>query len=193
MKAKFNAEEVKALVTKLPRNAEISIVGDHGVYLMSFAQDAGSRDIVYAVGCHPEKNRDTWYDKKESMWGGDDGEDCIGLAGELADLFITEEGREVKEFWVNITSSRLQAGLTTTLNKEAKEAKHQAWVNESKAKIKALTDEKLAGTRNFFYQKRNLAKTAKERNGYITLITMIEDEIRTRPSLKGWMPAKAGC
>ena len=79
---KFDKKEVLALVNSLPADAEITLVGDQGIYLMSFAQTVMPRTIVYAEGCNPDKDED-FYENKRAVYGGDDGGDDIGSAGDL--------------------------------------------------------------------------------------------------------------
>lgn len=83
---KFNKSEVMKLLGKLTKHDKIQLVGDHGVYIMSFSEkfsEGSPRTIVYAEGCNPNKDAD-FYDNKEAIYGGDDGGDDIGTATELA-------------------------------------------------------------------------------------------------------------
>src|SRR5579884_3589596 len=79
---RFKKEEVVALLSALKPNAEVMLVGDHGVYLMSFDQKPEERKIVYAVGCNPNTDED-FYDNKEAEFGGDDGGDVVGTVSNL--------------------------------------------------------------------------------------------------------------
>jgi hypothetical protein len=55
------------------------LVGDHGVYLMSNTAAKASA-IVYARECDPTKLPfDTWWEKKQATFGGDDGVEFISL------------------------------------------------------------------------------------------------------------------
>lgn len=58
----------------------LTLVGDHGIYLMSNAKGQrktkGVYKIAYCKECNPTKQDfDTWYDAKIKIFGGDDG--CI--------------------------------------------------------------------------------------------------------------------
>lgn len=54
----------------------LSLVGDHGVYLMTNAKLEGTPSsrgtVVYAEGCNPDLDED-FYENKELLFGGDDG------------------------------------------------------------------------------------------------------------------------
>jgi hypothetical protein len=83
---KFPKQEVIALLSKLTKTDKLTLVGDHGIYLMSFDEkvpEGDKRTIVYAEGCNPEKDED-FYDNKHALYGGDDGGDDIGNAAEMA-------------------------------------------------------------------------------------------------------------
>ncbi len=91
---KFKAAEVERLVRALQPTDKIQLVGDDGVYLMSFAQGADTkRTIVYAEGINPEVDDfDDWWNQKRALYGGDDGFDEIGSAEELG--HIARQARE---------------------------------------------------------------------------------------------------
>jgi len=78
---KFDKNEVITLVSALKKDSKVMLVGDHGVYLMSFTQPV-PRVIVYAQGCNPHIDED-FYDTKHDVFGGDDGADEIGTAESL--------------------------------------------------------------------------------------------------------------
>lgn len=88
---KFDKNQVIALCSKLPKSAEIMLVGDQGVYLMSFQevlpQGTKSRTCVYAKGMNPETDPD-FYEAKRDAFGGDDGGDPIGTAESILELVI---------------------------------------------------------------------------------------------------------
>lgn len=73
----FCKKEIKELLNNIKDSDELMLVGDRGVYLMSFAQEPGKRNIVYAQGCNPNKDPD-YYENKRILFGGDDGADKIG-------------------------------------------------------------------------------------------------------------------
>ena len=111
MKAQFDPKEVKTLLDAIPANSKITLVGDQGVYLMSFAQKVEkgqSRTVVYAKGCNPEKDGDDWYENKGRLFGGDDGGDDCGTAGEFLEWF--KQG-DVEKFFVDITPNSFAAGV----------------------------------------------------------------------------------
>lgn len=94
---KFDVKEVEKLLAKLKPTDEVMLVGDEGVYLMSFA-DKAPRTIVYAKGCNPKVDDfDTWWNNKQELFGGDDGGDPIGEnAGKLAAFIKGAKVMEVK-------------------------------------------------------------------------------------------------
>lgn len=85
-KLRFNAAKVMDLMSKSDVNEPLQLVGDQGVYLMSFKSK--EKVIVYAEGCDPVKNEDTWWDTKRAIFGGDDGCDAIGTPSELLHIVI---------------------------------------------------------------------------------------------------------
>ena len=91
------------------------IVGDHGVYWMPNTTDgilhqAGEKIIVYARECDPRTLPfDTWWEAKNSTWGGDDGceflnnADVMALSGTpipspmvISDFAISFAGQQVE-------------------------------------------------------------------------------------------------
>jgi len=78
---RFNIDEVRKLVKNSASDKPLQLVGDQGVYLMSF-DVVGEKIIVYANGAHPDVN-DGWYDVKGRIFGYDDGCDQIGTPDEL--------------------------------------------------------------------------------------------------------------
>lgn len=83
MNAIFEKSEVESLVRGVNPSDKIMLVGDEGIYLMSFGDKKGqSLRFVYALGCNPNKDED-YYENKVDIFGGDDGADEIGTAGEL--------------------------------------------------------------------------------------------------------------
>lgn len=102
-KLKFKKSEVAALLTNLKADSKLMLVGDEGVYLMSFDQEVGQRQIIFAEGCNPNKDPD-WYDKKGEAFGYDDGGDPIGTAKELVHVVVA-----CKHWvYVNITPTSLR-------------------------------------------------------------------------------------
>ena len=78
---KFAKNDVLALLSTLKKDSKIMLVGDQGVYLMSF-DSVVPRKIVYAEGCNPDIDSE-WYETKDSVFGGDDGGDEIGTVESL--------------------------------------------------------------------------------------------------------------
>lgn len=82
----FKKTDVDALIKKLEPTDEVVLVGDHGVYLMSFAEkglkEEEKRTVVYADGCNPDTD-ENWYDTKDSEFGGNDGCDPVGTAQKI--------------------------------------------------------------------------------------------------------------
>lgn len=102
-KLKFNIVEVRKLMNNMSDTDKLSIVGDHGVYLMCMSEKSEKRTIVYANGIHPEKNEHTWWEKKASTFGGDDGVDHFGTKAELKRVVDAC----TNNFIVDITSSSI--------------------------------------------------------------------------------------
>ena len=82
---KFKKEDVLKLLDILEPEDPVVLVGDHGIYLMSFAEKSKeklSRTVAYAEGTDPDKDED-FYDNKVGLYGGDDGCDPVGSAKEI--------------------------------------------------------------------------------------------------------------
>lgn len=74
----FSKKEIMELLNNIKEDDMLHLVGDQGVYLMSFAEkDVNNRTIVYAKGINPNKD-DAWYENKRYTWGGDDGGEDVG-------------------------------------------------------------------------------------------------------------------
>ena len=101
-KLKFKKSEMLQLLKDLKPESKLMLVGDHGVYMMSFDQEVGKRTIVYAVGCNPNTDED-FYDNKERLFGGDDGADQIGTAAEMAKIVLHCNNY----LFVNLTATQL--------------------------------------------------------------------------------------
>lgn len=78
----FKKSDVEKVIAGLPDGAEIMLVGDQGVYLMSFAAPPATRPLAFADGTNPDKDED-WHLEKRRLFGGDDGGDVIGTADEM--------------------------------------------------------------------------------------------------------------
>lgn len=102
-KLRFDIAKIKGLVDKLDDSALLHLVGDHGVYVMSFDQK-GKRDVVYARGCDPNVN-EGWYDLKRITFGGDDGADAIGEAGHIKEAM--SKGAKYMEIDISPTHLKL--------------------------------------------------------------------------------------
>ncbi len=79
---KFDRLKLLALLAMLPAKAEMVLVHDQGLYIMSFAQEPGKRTIVYAEGCDPNKDED-FYDNAHALVGGDDFGDVFASAADM--------------------------------------------------------------------------------------------------------------
>jgi hypothetical protein len=102
----FKKSDVETLIKKLSPNDKVTLAGDHGVYLMSFAEktlkENEKRTVAYAVGCNPDMDED-WYDTKGIKYGGDDGADDLCAAWEISHLL-----RSRKELLVVITENTVE-------------------------------------------------------------------------------------
>ena len=99
---KFNKSQVQQLLNNMSNNDKLTIVGDHGVYLMCFNETAEKRTIVYAEGCNPKLDED-FYDNKVRLYGGDDGVDDFGTKAELKPIVDACS----KFFIVNLTPTTI--------------------------------------------------------------------------------------
>ena len=98
---KFDINKVRELVSKADANTPLTLVGDHGVYLMSFSQKK-DRTIVYAEGCNPDTD-DDFYENKRALYGGDDGGDDISSPAELSQIIATSK----KWLTIKLTATEL--------------------------------------------------------------------------------------
>lgn len=80
----FSKAELQRLVDRIQDTDEVVVVGDEGIYIMSF-HEPKPRTIVYAQGTNPNVDED-WYEAKHEIWGGDDGVDVIGDGGKIKRL-----------------------------------------------------------------------------------------------------------
>lgn len=109
-KLKFDRTQVKAMLdTVLADDAEIMLVKDDGVYLMSFGDkptNAGpewKRTVAYAKGFDPRKDQEVW-DKSRDAMGGDDGGDRVGTKNELLEILADSVG----DLIINVTPTSLR-------------------------------------------------------------------------------------
>jgi len=102
-KLKFKIQDVRKLLSNLKDDDVLSLGGDQGVYIMSFAEEVGKRTIVYAEGIDPVKNEDTWWETKAHLYGGDDGGDDFGTKRELQKIV----DQCSKWFIINLTATSL--------------------------------------------------------------------------------------
>lgn len=100
----FDKKEVGALFAKLVAADKITLVGDQGIYLMSFFEHAAKRTIVYERDCNPESGRDDWYDNKRAKYGGDDGGDDIGTVADIAPIL----SRCRKHLVIRLTATHIE-------------------------------------------------------------------------------------
>lgn len=81
----FNKAELQDLIDGLHINYPLQLVHDQGVYIMCKDQLREFRVIVYAHGCHPEKDPDWWHTSARLV-GGDDFGETLCTVGELVKL-----------------------------------------------------------------------------------------------------------
>lgn len=80
-----------AYETRLKPDTKVCLwlVHDQGVYLMPGIEEGGkAAHIIYARGCDPEKNVDTWYDRAHDLVGGDDFAESIEFSTDQVDKII---------------------------------------------------------------------------------------------------------
>ena len=80
----FKPDQLK----NLDMTKEVTLVGDHGVYLMNLGDPSS---VCYAYGINPSVD-DDWWGKKSSTYGGDDGTDHLGVLSRYhqeSDLRVT--------------------------------------------------------------------------------------------------------
>jgi hypothetical protein len=99
---RFAKGDVSKVLDQLGPTDKITLVGDHGVYLMSFAVEPEKRVVACARGCDPAKDEDFWENKRR-LYGGDDGGDDVGTAEELRAIVDGCIG----EVWVELTPSTI--------------------------------------------------------------------------------------
>jgi len=81
----FNKSELEDLIDGLHINYSVQLVHDQGVYIMCMDQPREHRVIVYAHGCHPDKDPDWWHTSARLV-GGDDFGETLCTVGELVKL-----------------------------------------------------------------------------------------------------------
>lgn len=79
---KFSKEQLLKLVTQVPRESELLLVHDQGVYIMSAVQPIGQRTIIHAEGCNPDTD-DDWWETARRLVGGDDFGEPFATAGSI--------------------------------------------------------------------------------------------------------------
>jgi hypothetical protein len=99
------------IMDKIP--ACLTLVGDHGIYLMSNGSPAQlkeegktSRVVVYAKESNPDSLEfDDWYTAKEVIFGGDDGSEPLPLS-----MFesIMAKRKDSEDFKIKLTKSKIQ-------------------------------------------------------------------------------------
>lgn len=112
MKLSFDRADLTAVINAVPANkptAEIYIVKDEGIYLMSFGEEkpanaapTWARTVAYANGFNPNKDGDL-HDKCRAAVGGDDIGEVIGTRAEFQKILDDSVG----DIAVNITSASL--------------------------------------------------------------------------------------
>lgn len=90
----FNPVELRPVVEEtLANQCELLLVKDQGIYLMSaegeWRKDGHIKYLVYADGCHPEKDED-WYDTACEFAGGDDFCEHLKLDAKAAERILSE-------------------------------------------------------------------------------------------------------
>jgi len=88
------------------------LVGDEGVYLMPNTT-AKARTIVYARECDPTKLPfDTWWERKQTSFGGGDGVEFISLNDIETDAAKFQKQRGTPRFlYVDFMTGKFRTGL----------------------------------------------------------------------------------
>jgi hypothetical protein len=94
----FKKTELLNLLNKLKPEDKLQLVGDSGVYIMSFDQPQ-PRTIVYAIGVGP----DCW-SAKRATYGGDDGCDDIGTVQQMRNVL----NKATVELTIKLTSTQIK-------------------------------------------------------------------------------------
>lgn len=104
----FRKDEVLKFLSKLKPTDVVTLVGDHGVYLMSFEAPKNlpgdQRAVVYAQGCDPKGDDENWYDNKVELFGGDDGCEILYTVAEFYEVMAKCK----KWLHVRLTESELE-------------------------------------------------------------------------------------
>lgn len=108
---KFKKTEIINLCKALKQTDKVTLVGDHGVYIMESWVEGrkGTGIICYAEGCDPKKDED-FYDNKVAEFGGDDGADEVGTVGEL--LRIANASKTFIEVKLTTKQIKITSGKT---------------------------------------------------------------------------------
>ena len=88
----FRTEDVRKCIQngfggKGERTVTLRLVHDEGIYLMSFSKIKNTNCVIYAEGCDPNKDGDTWYDTSRDLVGGDDF--CHSIPFTFSKLMLT--------------------------------------------------------------------------------------------------------
>ncbi|HII0044719.1 DUF3085 domain-containing protein [Klebsiella variicola] len=92
---RFRGSALKAVVSEAAAlNGEVWLVSDSGLYLMPVdgrhRRDGRIRHLVYADGCHPDRDVD-WYDTVVQLAGGDDFGENLTLPYTMQQQLLTGE------------------------------------------------------------------------------------------------------
>lgn len=98
----FNPAELRTVIAEVRANqCVLMLAKDNGVYLMPTVGERNAtgriKHLVYADGCHPEKD-EAWYETSRQLVGGDDfGEELV-----LTDRCIERILSEGHELWIHL-------------------------------------------------------------------------------------------
>ncbi|HEI8868265.1 TPA: DUF3085 domain-containing protein [Serratia odorifera] len=108
----FNPKELRPVIEEAFANqCELLLVKDQGIYLMPARgdrrADGRTKHLVYADGCHPEKD-ESWYETSRALAGGDDFGEHLVLT-ESSIMRILLEGQEL---WIHLLPETISIYVT---------------------------------------------------------------------------------
>ncbi len=109
-----NRKPKGAYDTRLKPDTKVCLwlVHDQGVYLMPGIEDGGKAEhVIYARGCDPVKNEETWWDRSRELVGGDDFAESVELPAEAVAAVL--DGR-VEKLVIRLTETSMSQTLHTT-------------------------------------------------------------------------------
>lgn len=150
MKLKIDRQDLAKVIASVPAdkpNAEILIVKDQGIYVMSGAEPRPAtpppgwrHTVAYAKGFHPEKDEDFW--QKSADVGGDDFGETVGTRQEFEDILANSEG----DIIINVTANAISTAYLpkiTEAQKAMRVAKLQGWIAQAKSHPVAIWSPKM--------------------------------------------------